>query len=417
MSIEQRTAAASPADEVRNSRKLTKTKTPGIFKRGKSYVVIYRAGGKQRKEFARTYDEARKIKRAREADRDRGELQERTTITFRAYLSEWIDRYQGQGRRGFREQTREEYRRLLDAYAHPYFSEKLRLTDLSPRHLAQFVAWLADESQQGKRLSDSSIGNAVIPVRAALATALREGLIRHNPSHGLVIPHREEIEHEDVEEIKALSRDQLAALLAMTPDRYRLLIELLAGTGLRVSEAVALQRQHLKLDGSRPMVRVRHAYSKRRFSPPKTKHGRRDVPISTELAIKLRSQLADLADVPDALVFPSRNGTPLDADNLRARTIKPLMQEIGAPWAGFHSLRHTFASLQLANGCNILQLSRVLGHHSAAFTLSVYTHLLPGDEAPALDLGDVLAGGNGGGNATHGLRAIPTEDVSQRLAA
>ena len=60
--------------------------------------MIYRAGGRQRKEFARTLDEARRIKRERETDRDRGELQERTTITLRVYLEEWIKRYQGQGR-------------------------------------------------------------------------------------------------------------------------------------------------------------------------------------------------------------------------------------------------------------------------------------------------------------------------------
>jgi len=72
------------------------------------------------------------------------------------------------------------------------------------------------------------------------------------------------------------------------------------------------------------------------------------------------------------------------------------MEEIGAPGLGFHALRHSYASLQLASGVNVLQLSRVLGHHSAAFTLSVYTHLLPGDEAPALDLTDVLASSNAG---------------------
>lgn len=49
-------------------------------------------------------------------------------------------------------------------------------------------------------------------------------------------------------------------------------------------------------------------------------------------------------------------------------------------------LWHTFASLHLRCGTNLLQLSRALGHHSPAFTLTRYTHLLPGDEAPALNL-------------------------------
>jgi len=56
--------------------------------------------------------------------------------------------------------------------------------------------------------------------------------------------------------------------------------------------------------------------------------------------------------------------------------LKPLAEEVGAPWAGWHTLRHTFASLQLAGGCNVVALSRALGHHTAAFTLSTYVHLL-----------------------------------------
>ena len=89
----------------------------------------------------------------------------------------------------------------------------------------------------------------------------------------------------------------------------------------------------------------------------------------------------------------------IEPDNLRRRGLKPIVQEVDAPWAGFHTFRHTFASIHLSQGTNLLQLSRALGHHSAAFTLSRYTHLLPGDEAPALDLSlataDLIAIGSG----------------------
>lgn len=138
------------------------------------------------------------------------------------------------------------------------------------------------------------------------------------------------------------------------------------------------------------------------MEPPKTRHGRRDVPISPTLVFKLRAHLATLPDSPDALVFATPKGQPLDPDNLRSRVVKPLAQEVGAPWAAFHTLRHTYTSLQLAQGANIVQLSRALGHHSPAFTLTVYTHLLPGDEVPALDLSDALSTGQRGGNVPHG---------------
>jgi integrase len=373
-------------------RRLVKTKTPGVFRRidghGEvvGYVAVIRVAGRQRKRNARTYEEARRIKRESETDRDRGELQERPTIAFLRYLGEWVERYRGQGRRGFRENTRDEYRRLIENYAQPYFSGKLKLIDVTTFQLARFVDWLADESEQGKRLSDATIANIVIPLRAALTTAKREGLIRHNPSLGLALPHREQIA-DDEEEIKVFSREQLAAVLAMAPERHRLLFEVLATCGLRISEAIALQRLHFQLDGSAPEVCVRRAIVKGRIVPPKTKYGRREVRLPTPLVYRLRSHLAAQADQDStALMFTNRDGNVIEPGNLRRRGLKPIVQEVDAPWAGFHTFRHTFASIHLSQGTNLLQLSRALGHHSAAFTLSRYTHLLPGDEAPALDL-------------------------------
>ena len=151
------------------------------------------------------------------------------------------------------------------------------------------------------------------------------------------------------------------------------------------------QGKHLHLDGSSPHLRVRRAVVKGRVEPPKTRHGKRSVPLPAPLVFKLREHLTGLSDLSaEALLFPSERGTPLDPDNLRARTFKALAEEVGAGWAGFHTLRHTFASLQLARGVNLLQLSRALGHHSAAFTLCRYAHLLEGDQAPPLDLSTEL---------------------------
>ena len=76
---------------------LVRTGTPGVYKRvgpdgeASGYVAIFRAGGKQRKRYGRTLAEARALKRASEADHDRGEFQERSSVTFRDYLSQWID--------------------------------------------------------------------------------------------------------------------------------------------------------------------------------------------------------------------------------------------------------------------------------------------------------------------------------------
>jgi integrase len=255
MSVSQDTTAPAAEQGCGDKRRLVKTKTPGVFKRidGKGrtigYACVYRSGARQRKRHARTYEEAKRIKRESETDRDRGELQERSAITFRRYLDEWVGRYRGQGRRGFRETTREEYRRLIGAYAHPYFPARLKLVDVTTYTLARYVDWLADEEAQGKALGDHTIANATIPLRAALATAKREGLIRHNPAQGLALPPRQQL---DGDEIKVFTPEQLAAVIGLAPERHRLLLELLAATGLRISEAIALQRLHVQLEGAQP---------------------------------------------------------------------------------------------------------------------------------------------------------------------
>ncbi|HEY4896464.1 MAG TPA: hypothetical protein VII01_10275, partial [Solirubrobacteraceae bacterium] len=115
--------------------KLEKTRTPGVFKRGERYAVIYRDGaGRQRQESARTYDEARRLRSQRSAAVSDGSYQAHSRERFGEFADAWVDRFQGTGR-GFTEGTRREYRRDLRAYAIPKLGN-LRLEQITPRHIA-----------------------------------------------------------------------------------------------------------------------------------------------------------------------------------------------------------------------------------------------------------------------------------------
>jgi integrase len=392
-------AAAIPKHECQRSevparhrdrRRLEKTSVPRVYRRvdadGETvdFVAVFDVAGRQHKKIARTFTAAKRLK-LRGGDR----APERA-IMFLKFLDEWVERYRGQGHRGFRDHTRDEYRRLIRHYAHPYFSARLKLVDVTPYLLARFVDWLCDEEAQGRRLSDKTIANIVIPLRTALKTAAREGLIRHNPSQDLALPHRGE-DPDDEDDVRVFSRGQLAAVLSAAPDEHRLLLELLAGCGLRISEAVALQRSHFRLDDGPPAVRVRRAYVKGRIVPPKSKHGRRAILLPPSLAGRVRIRLDAEPGEPADLFFKSDDGGYLDVDALRRKMLKPLLEEAGAGWAAFHAFRHTFASIHLREGTDLVAVSRALGHHSAAFTLSRYAHLLPGELAPPLDLPTVLS--------------------------
>jgi integrase len=384
--------------------KTEKTKTPGIYKRGSRYMIAYRANGKQHYETFRTLDEARRAKAARTTDVERGEFDERSRVTLHEYAGEWVERYQGRGRRGFREGTREEYRRMLEVYALKFFPAGVRLTEITPSRMAKFVAWLCDPPKQGGRtFSDQTVRNIVTPLRACLASAVREGLLRSNPARDVDLPHRPTAEEAEEEEVRSMSREELATLLALFPERWRLFFWFLAATGVRISEAVALQWRHVELDGSTPHVKVRRALVKGRMGPPKSRYGRRDIPLDHALVLALRERRSQSEWPRDEdPVFTAVNGSPLTAENVFRRVLQPAREEACLEWVGFHAFRHTCATLLFAEGRNAVQVQRWLGHHSAAFTLTTYVHLLNGD------IGEPLKIGQGAGEAQ-----VSVMDVSQ----
>ena len=378
-------------------RRMVPTRTPGVYKRGGRYVAVYYVDGKQKKESARTYDEARALKARREVDVARGEFHDASRTPFAAYFREWVERYQGKGRQGFREGTRDEYRRLGKDYAIEFFGERLPISKITPKKASEYVTWLCEQTGKDGHtpLADQSVRNAFTPVRACLGTAVSEGLIRSNPTLGTPLPHRPVLNEAEPEEVRALTTEQLLVFLSLVHPRHRTFFRLIAATGLRISEAVALQRKHLQLDGSSPRVLVRRGFVRNRIQPPKSRHAKRHVPLHADLVSELRLHLAGSEwSEPDDLAFPSTVGTFLNQDNLRKRVLRPAAEEAGAPWMGFHTLRHTYATRLFGAGKNAVQVQRSLGHHSAAFTLERYIHLLDGDlgEPLALPTSSTLGG-------------------------
>ena len=106
------------------------------------------------------------------------------------------------------------------------------------------------------------------------------------------------------------------------------------------------------------------------------------------------------------LVFPSLAGTPLIVENLRRRVLRPAADEGGAPWAGFHTFRHTCAALLFDRGLNVKQVQRWLGHHSPSFTLDTYVHLVDERLPAPVDRGVELAFGVSAVSASLASRGV-----------
>ena len=84
-------------------------------------------------------------------------------------------------------------------------------------------------------------------------------------------------------------------------------------------------------------------------------------------------------------------GTRVQRDNLWRRVLKPAAREAGVEWVGFHTFRHTCASLLFGAGKNVKQVQEWLGHHDPGFTLRTYVHLVDGGLGDA-DFLDALVG-------------------------
>lgn len=357
-----------------------RTTVPGVYKRGSSYVVRFKdKQGRSRKRSAPTLAAARRLKAQLVADVARGEYRDHTE-TFRTYATEWIDTYVGRTGRGVRAETVAEYRRTLEQSAIKFFGDT-RLAEIEPRDIRRYAAAVAERKVKPKEgetrpVSRSTVRLALAPVRAMFAQAVEDGVLKVNPCAGIRLPSAPVVEHED-EDVKALTAAEARALVGQVPAEHVDLVVLMVETGLRISEALAIQWHDLDL--GRRRLNVRRRLYKGKIGPLKSKYARREVPLTKATAQRLWQRQRDARGQPGEYVFTTATGVLLDRVNLGNRMLKPAAKRAVVEWATWHTLRHTCASILFREGWNAGQVCRLLGHHSPAFTLSVYIHVLDSD--------------------------------------
>ncbi|MGE0521359.1 MAG: site-specific integrase [Candidatus Binatia bacterium] len=183
--------------------------------------------------------------------------------------------------------------------------------------------------------------------------------------------------------------------------RYYPFLLCLARTGLRLGEAIALKWGDVDWRGG--FIHVQRSYSRGELSTPKSGKDRR-VDMSAQLQRVLRATYEDRfaravaidaiaqaaleverAAALDAWVFPDDAGGLIDESNFRHRIWQPPLTAAELRHIRLHDLQHTCASLLIAGGAELQYVQQQLGHHSPAFTLTVYGHLLPKDRRGVVD--------------------------------
>jgi integrase len=129
------------------------------------------------------------------------------------------------------------------------------------------------------------------------------------------------------------------------------------------------------------------------FGPPKTKAGRRAVPLPRVAIDALSEHLRSYPAAPDDLVFQSPDGEATCLSNWRHRVWEPAVKAAGLGHLRPHDLRHTAVALWIAAGASPREIAARAGHSSVVTVLDRYGHLLPGSEDKVNDALDAMASG------------------------
>lgn len=346
--------------------------------RGHAWQVRYRDPERvERSRTFRTEDEARRFARKVEVTVDEGTYIDPTLS--RTPFGDWAQDWLTSVTPALKPHTVAGYRTLLYRHINPVFGP-VPLVKIRPVDVRRFVAELSE-----KGMSPSRVRSTYFLLQAILNAAVDSAYIGQSPCKGVKLP------RQTSREMLALTADEVRRIAEAVDDRYRALIYLLAYGGLRWGEAAALRRKHVNL--LRRRVEVAESLSDVDghliFGPTKT-HQSRQVAIPRKLAETLRSHLETYVEKDrNALVFTSPEGAPMRLPNFRRRVWWPALDAAGLSRAvRIHDLRHTCASLLIAQGAHSKAIQQHLGHSSISVTIDRYGHLFPDQQdqvAEALD--------------------------------
>lgn len=237
-----------------------------------------------------------------------------------------------------------------------------------------------DADGRVRTLSAKSISNAHGLLSAVMKSAVIAGHIDRNPCLGVRLPRAGETERRDE---CFLTHEEYARLEAALPPQHVPLVRTLVGTGLRWSEATALQVRHVDL--RQGTIRIVQAWKRRDgegaggrvLGPPKSPKSRRTVQVPAQVLEVLAPLVA--GQPPDAYVFRNRAGNAIHHGYHRHTVwVTACKRAQLDPPPRIHDLRHTHASWLLEQPMVTLEMVQdQLGHESILTTRRVYGHLQP----------------------------------------
>lgn len=324
-------------------------------------------------EYAEKYE--RKIKGGASANYNK--------MTFKAFC---LDLYYKNHLETLKPKTANGYRSVIENRLIPYFGN-MRIKNITPLDIRGWLASLVRKDGRDKNLSRNSTGSWFRTLSAVLGKAYEWEIIDENPCKRVKSP------SDPQPEVEALQLADVQKICELLPEyhdiRARTFIMLLLNTGIREAEAAGLEWRDIDFDNYILSIRRTSQYIPRKGmieSTPKSKTSIRDIPISPEVASYLieykqwqNTIIEELGDLYEGntgdmvRLFTTELGKPIYDSTLRQWLAK-FLKWCDVPHVTVHGLRHTFASVLIANGTDARTTAALLGHSSPALVMNVYAN-------------------------------------------
>lgn len=317
-----------------------------------------------------------------------------SNVSVQSWFDTWMQDYKkGSVKYG----TFTNYQRVYDLYIKKKFGKK-KLCDIRPEHIQRLYNGL-----QADDYSHKTISLVAIVLGGMFKQAYKNQMIQKNPVELATIPR----DTGKRKEISVLSQDDQKIFLQYAAESpYYNLYRVALGTGMRAGELRALEWKNINF--KEKVIHVRgtlkfHKGEGYRKDVPKTRTSERDIPMLDEVALTLKRQKKEQAELKislgdkwkpekglEHLVFTSgyhRIGFGVPVSNAALNTdMNKIVQQIRQKQENFpditpHTLRHTFATRGLENGIQPKVMQELLGHTSITMTLDIYSHVLPDTKA------------------------------------
>ncbi|WP_419059877.1 site-specific integrase [Hominenteromicrobium sp.] len=299
-------------------------------------------------------------------------------MLFADYMELWLEVV----RNSIEITTFSSYTQMVKGKIVPYFRKTgVKLGELQARHIQSFYLY------ELKTVCPNTVIHEHANIHKALKYAVKMDLIPFNPADKVERPKKQRYIAD------YYRQEELERLLEASKDHpYSLLIQMTAFYGLRRSEALGLKWD--AIDFERDTITIKHIVTNAKIDGKceivcadraKTKSSLRSLPLVSNIREKLlalREQQKENRRVCgncyskkyDGYVFVDAMGNILNPRSVTANFSK-LLEQNGLRHIRFHDLRHSCASLLLANDVPLKQIQEWLGHSDIGTTANIYSHL------------------------------------------